>query len=134
MQKHRPISFGQFALALIAGLVVFGALYGADKRVDEQNNFEPYRAELSGEFVCLPWVDTRMPQTTECAFGLRTQGGEYYAIDFNLMSQDRLGLTVGDRLRAWGLVTPVERLSTDHWRKYPIRGIFSVTDSLDILR
>jgi hypothetical protein len=95
-----------------------------------ENTYEPYRATLSGEYLCLPHVDTSGPQTLECAFGLKTDDGIYYALDFNLMSQTIPDLMMGQRISASGVVTPVERLSSDHWRQYPIVGIFSVTDSL----
>lgn len=91
----------------------------------------PYRATLSGEFVCLPHTDTSGPQTTECAFGLKTDSGEYYAIDFNLMSQTPPQLATGERFSASGTITPVEMLSSNHWQQYPIVGIFSVTDSVE---
>ncbi len=98
------------------------------------NTFEPYRGTLTGEYVCLPHVDTEGPQTLECAAGLKTDVGEYYALDMALMSQEHRQLSTGERISANGLITPVERLSSDHWRKYPIEGIFSVTDSLEILK
>ena len=93
---------------------------------------EPYRATLAGEYVCLPLKDksATQPQIEECAFGLRTESGEYYAIDFNLMSQMHSPLAVGDNLSAAGVVTPIDRLSTDQWQKYEVKAIFSVTDSL----
>lgn len=90
----------------------------------------PQRASLSGIYVCLPHKDTTGPQTDECASGLKTDDGTYYALDFALSSQLAPQLSVGDRISANGVVTLVERLSTDMWRKYPIKGIFSVTDSL----
>jgi hypothetical protein len=46
------------------------------------------------------------------------------------MSQMHGPLSVGERFTANGTVTPIERLSTDHWQKYNIEGIFSVTDSV----
>jgi hypothetical protein len=93
---------------------------------------EPYRSTLSGEYVCLPHKDTTGPQTDECAFGLKTEVGEYYAVDFYLMSQEHQPMTPGDMISATGLVTPIERLNTDQWQKYPIEGIFSITDSLQV--
>jgi heat shock protein HslJ len=91
-----------------------------------------YRATLSGEYVCLPHKNTGGPQTLECAFGLKTDVGEYYALDFNLMSQSPVppNIPMNTRITASGVVTPIEMLSTDMWQKYPIEGIFSVTDSL----
>lgn len=95
------------------------------------SNSEPYRAALSGEYVCLPKVGDG-PHTMDCAFGVRLDSGEYYAVDFALMSQEHREIEVGERFSANGLITPIERLSTDNWRQYDIKGIFSVTDSLEV--
>lgn len=90
----------------------------------------PDRITLEGEYVCLPHADTEGPQTMECAFGIRTDTA-YYALDFALMSQESPQLMTGDRFRASGIFTPVEALSSSHWWKYDIQGIFSVTDSVE---
>lgn len=122
-------------LSIAILLITAGAFYLAlnmnPKTVPEET-FEPYQATLSGTYLCLPHVDTSGPQTMECAFGLQTDDGIYYAIDFNLMSQTPPQISTGQRITANGVVTPVERLSTDHWRKYPIKAIFSVTNSVII--
>lgn len=120
---------------LLAGIGVVAAFYSLNAYIYEQKQgdgkvTEPYRATLSGEYVCLPHTKSSVPQTMECAFGLKTDVGEYFAVDFALMSQETHELSVGQRLTANGLVTPVERLSSDHWKQYPIEGIFSVTDSV----
>jgi hypothetical protein len=92
--------------------------------------YEPYRATLVGEYLCLPHTTTSGPQTLECALGMRTDDGRYYAVDFGTLSQNQASLSTGDRFSASGTVTPVQRLNTDQWRRYPIIGIFSVTDSV----
>ncbi len=118
-------------VGIIAAFYSFNNYIYQQKQGNGQGT-EPYRATLSGEYLCLPHVDTSGPQTLECALGLRTDVGEYYAIDLSLMSQEHRPLVTGERISANGLVTPTERLSTDHWRQYPIEGIFSVTDSLRV--
>ncbi len=72
----------------------------------------------------------------ECAFGIKTDDGKYYEMDFNLMSQMQPSdLQTGQRISANGTFTPIEMLSTDMWRNnYNIVDIFSVTDSLQIVR
>lgn len=97
------------------------------------DSVEPYRISLSGEYVCLPHKDTSGPQTLECMYGIKTDTGEYYGIDFYLMSQTHDPVEVGQRISANGVVQPVEQLSAHHWQNYPIVGIFSVTDGLEIL-
>lgn len=151
--------FTNRAIGLIIVIVIFGLYFGfnklnsyiySEKQADDSSqtdnssgadnsdnsqqidnpNYEPYRATLTGEYVCLPHKDQSGPQTEECAYGLLTDTGEYYAIDFYLMSQSHSEFSTGDRFSATGVITPIERLSTNQWNKYPIKGIFSVTDSV----
>lgn len=135
---EKPSYIGVALLLLVlavAGLVA--AFYAFNNYIYQQKQnddpVERYRASLTGEYVCLPHVNANGPQTLECALGLKTDAGEYYAIDFALMSQEHAQLMTGERIFANGLVTPIELLSTDHWRQYPIEGIFSVTDSLQVI-
>lgn len=90
--------------------------------------YKPQSATVVGEYICLPHVDTTGPQTDECALGIKTDVGIYYSLDFSLLSQSVPGLNVGDRISVNGVFTPVERLSSTWWKKYPIRGILSVSD------
>jgi heat shock protein HslJ len=113
---------------LLGGIFLFYRL-----AYDPQNDtFEPERTTLSGIYGCLPLRDTSASQQ-DCAAGLYADTGEYYAIDFGLYAEGMPQLIEGDLLKAQGVVTPIERLSTDYWQKYPVMGIFSVTDSLEIL-
>ncbi len=90
----------------------------------------PQRTSLSGTYLCLPHTDQTGPQTEECAIGLKTGDGLYYALDFGPLSQNIPSLKSGDRISAHGLLVPKEQLNTNMWNRYPITGIFSVTDSL----
>jgi len=126
-------AIGLLALLAVIGLIAgFFALnnYIYTKKQTGNKNVEPYRATLAGEYVCLPHRDTSGPQSKECALGIKLDSGEYYAVDFSLMSQILPELATGERFSANGLVTPIENLSTDQWQKYPVEGIFSVTDSV----
>lgn len=119
--------------AVIFGLInnyIYQEKQGGD--LGSQVSYEPYRATLSGVQTCLPHKDTSGPQTLECAIGIETDAGEYYSLDFNLMSQIPVEIQNGERFTASGIVTPIERLSTNHWQKYNVQGIFSVTDSVQI--
>lgn len=95
---------------------------------------EAQRVTLEGVVDCLSHKDTSGPQTLECAIGFRTDDGKSYALDTNLMPQPVLDYTTGDRIQANGIVTPIEALSSDQWQKYDIDGIFSITDSLEVLK
>lgn len=114
-------------IAIVVGFYAFNAYIYDEKQ--EPNDVVSYRATLEGEVTCLPHVGDG-PHTMECAYGLKTDAGEYYALDLALMSQQATMPETGERISANGTVTPVEMLSSDHWRTYDIEGIFSVTDSL----
>jgi hypothetical protein len=91
----------------------------------------PYEAQLEGSVVCLPHKDTSGPQTLECAFGLQTAENEYYALDAN--GQNPPPFNTGQRIRATGIITPAEMLSSDHWQKYNMKGIFSLRSEVEVL-
>ena len=131
--KHHMILF----IAIIAAVVVGGIflLYSRTTEAptqalpSEDTDYEPIQVTFEGTYVCLPHTDTEGPQTAECALGLKLGDGTYFALDFGMMSQEVPALKEGDRFRATGLMTPIQRLSSNKWQNYPIVGIFSVTDS-----
>lgn len=132
MARTIVLSIGaMLALLICAFFSVNGYIY--NQKQGEEQVVESYRGTLSGEVVCLPHVDTSGPTTMECAYGLRTDAGEHYALDLAAMSQEHGALDTGMRIRANGLITPIEMFSSDHWQKYDIEGIFSVTDSMEQL-
>lgn len=126
------ILIGLVPVLLAAGFFALNAYIYQEKQEATDESIEPYRTTLSGEYVCLPHKDTRGPHTTECAFGVRTDSGEHFAVDFALLSQSNPGVEVGERFSANGLLTPIERLSTDQWQKYDVEGIFSITDGVSV--
>lgn len=88
----------------------------------------PEHITLTGAYLCLPHTDPSEFETMECTHGMQTEDGTYYAVDFALSSQMGIEPDLGETFTASGIVTPVEMLSSDHWRNYPIEGIFSVTN------
>lgn len=120
-------------ILLVGGFYAFNSYVYNEKQGDKKN-VTSYRGTLIGEQICLPYTDTSMASPTDCALGMKTDVGEYYVLNFALLSQNPSpGLKIGDRFSATGLITPIEMLSTDHWKKYPVEGIFSVTDSVEKL-
>ena len=125
---------------LIIAIVIVVLLVGGYVAINRYNqkpgkdpeSLTPHRGTLSGEYICLPPEGERTLETPDCHFAVKTEDGKIYVVDFNLMSQDRPDLKVGDRFTANGVITPIENLSMDYWQKYPTRieGIFSVTDSV----
>lgn len=126
---------GLLILVVIGGIIAgFYALndYIYKEKQGEDKIVEPYRATISGVQTCLPHKDTSGPQTLECATGMKADSGKYYALDFALSSQIPHEIQNGERFTASGVITPIEMLSADHWQKYNVEGIFSVTDSVQI--
>lgn len=93
-------------------------------------NNPPKRTTLEGTYVCLPHRNTSGPQTLECALGIKATDGHHYALDTNtLQPRDVLDkIQVNQTIKATGLLVPVQQLSSDHWQRYNIRGIMSVTE------
>lgn len=121
-----------FVLAVVFSLVLAGWFFVINNYIYNQKqgdirNIAPYKGTLTGEYVCLPHKNTKGPQTLECAFGLKTDSGEYYALDFNLTSQKIPNFKTGERYSVTGTITPVELLSSE--QKYNIQGIITVTES-----
>ena len=125
---------GIVALVLIAGFFVLNR-YIYNQKQGQAEALERYRGTLTGEYVCLLPSGESSMKSDDCAYALKTDQGEYFVVDFALMSQDRVEIELGDRFSANGVITPIEMLSTDHWRQYSleIEGIFSITDSVEIL-
>lgn len=128
--KKILITAGLVVALLIVGFTVLNRYIYNEKQGDGGGTVTPYRATLSGEYVCLPHADQSGPQTLECAFGIKTDSGEYYAVDFNLVSGEIPNVIMGDRFSVSGIITPIENLSSDQWRKYAVEGIISVTGSV----
>lgn len=91
----------------------------------------PLNVTLSGIYVCLPHLDTSGPQTMECAFGLKTDDGVYYAVNFGQSADSMSQFQSGAHITAEGFVVIKEALSTDQWQKYNMKGIFTITKMID---
>ena len=119
-------------IAFVAGFYSLSNNTDKEKQPNVDVTSEPYRATLTGVQTCLPHKDTSGPQTLECAIGMKTDSGEYYVLDLSTTSQTPDKIQDGDRFTASGLVTPIEYLSSDQWQKYDVKGVFSVTDSVEV--
>lgn len=132
VMKKVLLFIGSAILVLVTGFYAFNAYIYSEKQ-GGPSGIKAYRGTLTGEMTCLPHADTKGPQTLECAIGMKTDVGEYYALDFSLMPDERPDIQSGDRFTATGLITPIEMLSNDQWKKYDVQGIFSVTDTVERL-
>lgn len=76
----------------------------------------------SGVLSCLPRKDTGDPQTLECAIGLHTEDGRYYALQD--LPQDITAGSFNKHIQLTGLLVPP---SPD--AKYQIVGTIKVTEN-----
>lgn len=132
--KKTLIVIGVVAVVLVTGFFLLNR-YIYNQKQAEGGDLERYRGTLTGEYVCLLPSGESGVESSDCAYALKTDQGEYFIVDFVLMSQERVDIDLGDRFSANGLITPMEMLSTDHWQQYAmeIEGIFSITDTVEIL-
>lgn len=105
------------------------------KFISQSNNVTSISEDLtvSGTYVCLPHKDTKNPQTMECAYGLLTAEGTYYALDLQKLIPHIPTVSMGEKVTVTGLFVRLEALSTDFWQKYPIEGIISVSSVSKII-
>lgn len=91
----------------------------------------PQQVTLSGTFECLPHRDTSGVQSDECAFGIKSDDGIHYAVNFGQSAAMMQQFQARAHIKAEGFIVPEETLNTDHWRKYDMKGIFTVTQLLE---
>ena len=63
----------------------------------------------------------------ECAFGLKTDNGTYYAVNVGQSAEGMQKFQSGARVTVEGSFIPKEALSTDQWDRYTMKGIFTIT-------
>lgn len=121
------------ALALVLAVAAAGyfLMSFANRTEVEELDPTPQNVTLSGTYVCLPHIDTAGPQTDECAFGLKTDDGTYYAVNFGASASAVEQFQSGARITAEGFVVIKEALSSDQWAKYDMKGIFTVIRMID---
>ena len=119
------------ALILLSFFFLNSYIYNEKQAKNPMENIERYQGELTGEYVCLPHANANGPTTLECAYGLKTDAGEYYAVDLQIDNTGVPEFIAGQKVTLSGMITPIEMISTDYWQKYNIRGILSVTSQID---
>jgi hypothetical protein len=67
---------------------------------------------LSGTYVCLPFIDTKTPPTEECVFGLKTDEGEYYMVNFGQSASAKEQFDRRHHITAQGFVVIKEASSS----------------------
>lgn len=91
----------------------------------------PKNVTMHGTFECLPHANANGPQTEECAFGLKTDEGDHYAVNFGAGATAMQQFQSGAHITAEGFLVLKEALNTDQWNKYNMKGIFTITRMID---
>lgn len=127
MQQENKNTFKTITILVVAALMLFIIMTLTKKEVTTP--VVGGEQTIMGTTTCLPHHDTTGPTTMECAFGLKAESGEYYALD----TQDLAAVSVAaaqtteSPVIVTGDVTPIEALSTDQWQKYNIVGVIRVS-------
>ncbi len=130
--NQKSIIIGVALLAVLVTSYLFMSSLIPSK-VLQNRDFDPLPKNLtiSGTYGCLPHLDAGGPQTTECAFGIKTDEGEYYAVNFGQSAEAMDQFQSGAHVTLEGFVVIKEALSSNQWQKYNMKGIFTVTKVLD---
>lgn len=119
------------AVLIIIAICVAGYLGTRNKVEEPPLDGTPRTVTLSGTYECLPHLDTSGPQTEECAFGLKTDAGDHYAVNFGAGADAMAQFQSGSHITAEGFVVIKEALSSNQWAKYNMKGIFTITKMID---
>lgn len=130
---NQPLKTIIFILGL--GIIAYAVYLAYSPRIEPQDGNIPgeidkgisYEVTISGSFACLPHQNPGEVQTLECAYGLQTADGGYYALDLGLLSLDeRNKVEAGGLVTVSGTLVYKEALSSDMWQKYAMVGIIQV--------
>jgi hypothetical protein len=87
----------------------------------------PETITISGTYTCLPLQDDSESKT-DCAFGLKADSGEYYAVNFGASAGSMADFNKGAHIVAKGFIITRENLHPDNWKKFSMIGLFTVTE------
>lgn len=94
--------------------------------VDEAVN-TPEMVTMTGTYVCLP-LASGAAATADCAFGIRTDGGEYYAVNFGARAGSMADFRDGVRITAKGTIILTKDLNPNNWEKFTSKGLFTILE------
>lgn len=124
--KHSFIIIGALTLIFVGNVLVFTS--SSNRSTTQSASSVRASVTLSGTYVCLPYLDKLKIVTEECVFGLLTDDGEYYIVNFDQSAAAKEGFDKRAHITAKGFITLKEALNTDRWASYDMKGIFTVTE------
>ncbi len=123
MQTKIVIALGVLVV-LIGALLAFGGMKEHDAAPIDST---PQPMTISGTYECLPHANPDGPQTMECAFGIKSDQGDHYAVNFGQSADAMNAFQSGQHVTISGFFVPKEALNSDQWQRYNMKGIFTVT-------
>lgn len=114
----------QILAAVVVLAVVMVGYFGF---MNKQADPTPQNVTLTGTYTCLPHMNTEGPQTEECAFGMKTPEGDYYATNFGASAAAMEQFEAGATITAEGFVVQKDALTDSMWDKYNMKGLFTIT-------
>jgi hypothetical protein len=100
---------------------------GNFRTVLDLSTIVPQRVTVVGFWECVP-KKPGYPKTEECLWGIaKDQSDGHVVVNTQLMSRTPVEYAVGTKVRAEGVLTPANTLSSDRWQQYDIDGILSAT-------
>ncbi len=128
MKKEILIAFTFFIV-----VVACATLY-VPRKSDPQESPDPVprNVTLSGTYTCLPLIDPSTPPSGECVFGLKTDDGVYYLVNFGQSASAKEQFDRRAHITAEGFVVIKEALSTDQWMRYTMKGVFTITKLIKV--
>ncbi len=104
----------------------------SEERVETKGENVTQKAEtvtLSGTYVCLPPV-AGGTVTADCAFGIHTDEGEYYAVNFGAGAGSMADFRDGERITAKGTIILTKDLKPNSWAKFTSQGLFTILEKV----
>ena len=118
-QKHMPLFIvGGLVAVTVLGFVFFKIFETKPVVAPEEGT-----VSIKGTTLCLPHKDTSGPQTLECAYGLKDEKGQYYAIrDLDPTYKNISSLAMNSE------VTLVGNFREETSKIYPIVGAIEISE------
>jgi hypothetical protein len=134
MKTNLIIGLGAMAVALVL-YVSWSATEGVPTTTDtDASTPVPSTAvstddfvTLTGTYTCLPLLDGSV-STTDCAFGIRTDDGKYYAVNFGAGAGSMADFRDGARITARGTIILAAALNPNSWSKFQSEGLFTILE------
>jgi hypothetical protein len=128
MNKNSNLIISIVIVLVVIGLISWAVKSSRNNMVNENPIVTPTPIDdnatqtFTGTYVCLPHRDTSGPTTLECAFGLQTDDGSYYALDMTAVTILADSINTEDRVRVEGRLMGPEFKNTNTWNIYNIVG------------